>query len=337
MKKKLLAAALSLLTGPAASWAQGVRILDTPVQAMPTLRFQEIGSPEPVPNQLPLRTQDVPVPPRPVLRFQEIAPPETVAPYTGPVSFTHCPTGLPRIWGSSEYLLWWVKNQSLTAPLATTTSNPNLTDANGFNVAAGLGRAGTSVLLGPGGPAINYGALSGGRLTLGGWLDSAGTLGLEGRGFLMQNSSFRRTFSSNPDGTNVVALPFVDIAGVIGGGQNAVSESFPGTFRGDDTIISHSQLWGAEANGLFNVYRSPKLTIDLIGGFRYADLKEDLSIIGRSTNLLGVNAVPVAGGVGFLNNFFDGTVTSTDIFKARNQFYGSQVVRGPRGYSGRFL
>src|SRR4051812_38269334 len=60
----------------------------------------------------------------------------------------------PRIWGSAEYLLWWVKEQNLSSPLLTTTSNPNVVDAAGFNVAGGIGRAGTSVLVGDGGQGL---------------------------------------------------------------------------------------------------------------------------------------------------------------------------------------
>src|SRR5262245_61381795 len=68
------------------------------------------------------------------------------------------------IWGGAEYLLWWTKNNSLGTPIVSTTNNPNAT-VNGVNVAAGLGQAGTSVLIGDGGQGIDYGALSGGRFT----------------------------------------------------------------------------------------------------------------------------------------------------------------------------
>jgi hypothetical protein len=223
--------------------------------------------------------------------------------------------------------MWWVKGQTLS-PLVTTTTNPDVTDANGNNVAAGLGREGTIVLLGPGGSGIDYGVLSGGRLTIGGWLDNAGTVGLEGRGFLMQTGSFHRTFSSDVNGSPVIGLPIFDVSGLYGGGQNAIvasfpaSQSLPAIFRGGETVISHTRLLGAEANGICCFFRSDNLEIGLLGGFRFADLREDLSVIGQSSNILPSGA---GGGVAFLNNFYDGTVTSTDIFRARNQFYGGQI------------
>src|SRR5207302_1861350 len=118
-------------------------------------------------------------------------------------------------------------------------------------------------------------------------------------------SSFHRTDSSGPGGSPIIGLPITDVSGLFGGGQNAIVESFPGTFAGGDTVISHSRLWGAEANGIFNIRCTDTLSLDLIAGFRYLDLREDLSVIGQSSNLVPVAA---GGGVAFLNNFFDGTV-----------------------------
>ena len=97
---------------------------------------------------------------------------------------------------------------------------------------------------------------------------------------------------------------------------------FFGGFAGSDTVISHSQLWGTEVNGVFNVVRNNCWTVDLIAGFRYADLLEDISLIGESTNLVPVSSF---GGVAFLNNFYNGTVTSIDSWHTRSQFYGGQV------------
>jgi hypothetical protein len=225
-----------------------------------------------------------------------------------------------RIWGSAEYLLWWVKNNNLSSPLQNTTSNPNATDVNGNNVAAGLGRDGTSVLLGNGD--IRYGALSGMRLTVGSWLDTEGTFGIEARGFFLGQGRFRATRASGANGSPVIGVPIIDAAGLFGGGENAIVESFPGTFSGSSTVTSRSSLWGAEANAVINLRRNDRFTADLLVGFRYADLSDDINLSSRSSNILSFNN---GGGVFFLNNFFDGTVTSSDTFRTRNQFYGGQI------------
>src|SRR5207249_1470610 len=68
------------------------------------------------------------------------------------------------------------------------------------------------------------------------------------------------------------------------------------------------QLWGAEANGIFTMIRSPGLEWTVLGGFRYADLKEWLQIYKTTTDLI-----------------FDNVMTLNDSFRTRNQFYGGQV------------
>ena len=135
-----------------------------------------------------------------------------------------------QIWGSSEYLLWWVKSNPLSTPLVTTTNNPNLFDASGANVAAGVGRPGTSVLLG--GNDITYNAMSGAKFALGMWLDSENTVGVEGRGFFLGQSSFQRGFGSDTNGNPVVGIPVnnpfpinTPLLTVISVGENAVTES----------------------------------------------------------------------------------------------------------------
>lgn len=246
----------------------------------------------------------------------------------------------PELWVRTEGLLWWLRSHALSTPVVTASTVPDVIDANGNNVSAGLGRPGTSVLVGPGD--LGYGALSGGRLTIGGWLNRQGTLGLEAQGFLLETGSFRRSFASDATGNPVIGNPIIDSSGFVGGGENAIVASFPLTnktdqigFRGDQGVLSHSRLWGAEANAVLNSIRSNRYSLDFLVGFRYLNLAEDLSVLGNSTNL-----VPEAdeGGVAFLNDFFDGTVTSNDTFTTRNQFYGGQLgVRVEVPFGRRFV
>src|SRR5262249_54853952 len=49
----------------------------------------------------------------------------------------------PRIWGYTEYLLWWIKPGPLSTPLVTTSTDSPLTALSG-----NLGQAGTQVLWG---------------------------------------------------------------------------------------------------------------------------------------------------------------------------------------------
>lgn len=245
-------------------------------------------------------------------------------PFDG-LSVVQTPTWSAPLWGNAEYLVWWVKSQPLSTPLLTTTTNPDITDANGNNVAGGVGRDGTVVVVGPGDQAITYGAVQGVRLTVGGWLNAEGTVGLEVRGFWLEQASFSRIVTSGPDGAFRLNFPIVDASGLFGGGENAIAIATPiapADLVGSATVISHTRLWGAEANGVVNFDRNHVLNLDVLAGFRYAELSDDVTVIGQSTNITSFAA---GGGVPFLNGFFDGTITSSDFFKSRNQFYGGQV------------
>lgn len=131
--------------------------------------------------------------------------------------------------------------------------------------------------LAAGGGTIDPGAFdynspfSGGELRARFWLDNTQTGSLEVGGFILGQRS-DTVVSSAAAGT---------------GGVLASADSF---------------LWGADANLVVNTL-SP---VDLIGGVRYLDLKEDLNI----TNETNVN--------GTINGNFDH-------FYARNEFYGGQI------------
>ena len=81
-----------------------------------------------------------------------------------------------------------------------------------------------------------------------------------------------------------------------------------GPYLGNINIALSSQLWGAELNGYYNLFRHSHWTLDLLGGFRYLNLQESMNINATSTDqTLGI--------VRMYN----------DNFQASNQFYGGQV------------
>jgi len=188
-------------------------------------------------------------------------------------------------------MLFWVKNGPLATPLVTTTTPAGLLLPTG----GGLGVPGTTVLYNS---TQDYGALSGGRLTVGGWLDDRDTIGLNARGFLLQQGTQRATFLSNGSATspplfvpvNILAVPTVPAAFV---GQNGIPIALPFTpgvtlgGAGSISIVSQSQLWGAEANGLVNLFRNGGLTVNALAGFRYVDLDENLTL-STTTNSFNV-------------------------------------------------
>jgi hypothetical protein len=204
----------------------------------------------------------------------------------------------PRFYLSGEYLLWWLKQDKVPV-LATTSSNPF---DNGE-----LGKPTTQVLFGGGG--LDGSGRSGMRFTAGWWLDDTSQdAAIEVRGFYLspRGTSFFADSSQFP----VIARPFFNIN---------MQEEFaqltatPGEETGNISIYNDSKLFGSEINGRYNICTGCDYRFDFLGGFRYVDLEESLSI--TENTLLSTTAPEFPG---------DRTTTN-DFFSTRNQFYGGQV------------
>jgi hypothetical protein len=226
-----------------------------------------------------------------------------------------------RLWCSAEFLLWWIK-QGQVPPLATVGTLDSL---------GALG-PGTATLFGGD---LNYGERLGGRFTIGYWLDACQTRGIEASYFYLGGPSDNFSFSSTdlPDSL-VLARPFFN---VITGLEDSQLISFPDITSGNIRISSNSQLQGAEFNFVCNrccccndccqtdscqanscqtdcCYRSGR-RVDLIAGFRYLGLNEDLHITENLTTL-PTAPLPFVPGA---------TITVADVFGTRSNFYGGQI------------
>ncbi|HUG92708.1 MAG TPA: BBP7 family outer membrane beta-barrel protein [Planctomycetaceae bacterium] len=236
-----------------------------------------------------------------------------------------------RFWGSAE-LLWWSIKPGHTPPLVTLGTETSL---------GALGPE-TTVLFGGD---LDYDSGLGGRFTAGYWLDACQTKGLEAS-YLFLNSPMDdfSAFNSGAPGSGVLARPFFN---VVNGLQESQLASFPGIFSGRVGVSSDSQLQGAELNGICNLCRSniccydtcchstscgqtdccgtnccdpSGYSLDLIGGFRYLNLNEDLEITELLTFLPTAPNPPFTPGA---------TILISDRFDTRNSFYGAQI--GARG------
>jgi len=158
---------------------------------------------------------------------------------------------------------------------------------------------------------IDYGAMSGGRVAMGYWLDNNRTFGIEGNAFMLERKVTGLAVSSNDGGFPLLAMPTQNP----NGSQNAFYISAPAgnaigvpPFKGRIDISSSTQLWGAEANTALNLWRGSGLSVDALAGFRYLDLQEDLQD-RVFTTFIGI----------------DSSVQGFDRFNTRDQFYGGQV------------
>jgi len=229
-----------------------------------------------------------------------------------------------QFWLRGEYLLWWVKGSQL--PPLVTTGIPGATPLPGA-----LGQTGTAVIYG--GSDADNAPRSGGRFTAGYWCDPCNLIGVEGSYFFLCSRTTQFDVAANSAlGSPFIARPFFD---VLSGGPNAQLVAFPalaggttllgagglGLASGDIHVDTYSRLQGAEFNALCGLCSGCNYRVLALGGFRYLQLEEGLTV----TENTRVNAALPAGAP-----FFGGsTISMTDRFDTRNNFYGGQVgVRG---------
>ena len=207
-----------------------------------------------------------------------------------------------RFWAESEYLLWWIKAAPVPTPLVATGPITG-------NLAPILGQPGYQTLLG--GSDVDLGSRSGGRFTLGGWVDSERSIGLEATYFfLCSHATEQGVASSGLPGSAFLALPFFDVTTL---DESSTRIALPGGFSGIATLANSMRMQGWEATGVFNLARSDRGRLELIGGFRYWNLDEELEFATNSVTVIGPADV-------FQTN---------DEFATNNHFYGGQIgVRG---------
>ena len=227
-----------------------------------------------------------------------------------------------RLWVEAEYLLWWIKGAALP-PLVT--ASPSSTPATQAGV---LGAPSTAILFG--GNSVNDDVRSGGRFTLGGWLNDCQTLGVEGDFFLL--SSQGTGFAASSTGSPILARPFFNTTT---GQPDAQLVSFPGLLAGSVSANSASTgLQGADALLRANLCRGCNYQLDVVGGYRYLRLSDHLGVDENLVSTSAANPNLVPQGTSFI---------LADRFDSRNEFHGFELGlkgnlrRGPWVLQGRAL
>ncbi len=226
-----------------------------------------------------------------------------------------------RVWVGAEYLLWWVKDARLPSLVTTGSAVPTQIPPPG--ALGGLGTVGLFA-----GEGVDRDPFSGGRFTAGYWLDCGQTKGIEASYFFLGSRS--KDFTSNSSGapgSRVLARPFFDVSS---GLPNAELIAFPGLASGTDAVHSTTRLQGPEAKLISNICCScgdcgdcdgpaRSYRVDLIGGFRYLDLREGLGVV-ENTQILPASPL-----------FAPADIRAFDQIDTRNQFYGGAARRPSRG------
>src|SRR5205085_11217839 len=123
-----------------------------------------------------------------------------------------------------------------------------------------LGQPSTQVLYG--GRNIDYGAISGYRLSFGSWLNWDRTIGLDSRWIFLENKAVTAVARSSVAGDPTLAIPVFDPrpsgsllfgdqpAGAALPGEAGLFITAPGNFAGGIRVTSSTRLWGTELNTL---------------------------------------------------------------------------------------
>ena len=206
------------------------------------------------------------------------------------------PCVAPFLWGRAEYLLWWTRGME-APPLATTSSAA-------MNQAGVLGQPGTTILFG--GEGLNDEARSGGRFTLGAWLDPWRRQGLEVAYVLLGAEA--SSFSASNDDLSILARPFFNVETNV---QDARRIVFPGNVSGNLDIQTETDFQAFEALYRVSPCNAPCRHVNFVLGYRFAELEDGVRIHEFTEALAG----PLVGT----------TFDLIDDFNTRNTFHGGEL------------
>lgn len=251
----------------------------------------------------------------------------------------------PRWWADFEYLLWFTRGQQVGFPLVTSSA-----PADGGL----LGASSTAIL--SGNRDLGYGAISGGRLTLGFFGDADRRFGFQIQSFFTEHAPNNQKFGdlSNTAGIPTLARPFIDVTGA----PSAVVLSGPNFGAALVRVRTDTQTIGVEPVGLWNIYRSEPgcnrvWSLDFMAGYKFLQLRENL-IINSFTQLDPQIALPAfaAGPFGQIGQTtalipalapLGGTIVGgpavvqvRDQFRATNRFNGAVIGFRTEGRYGMF-
>jgi len=215
----------------------------------------------------------------------------------------------PRFWTSTEFLLWLVPRGPLPLPLLTTGPAQN------FPPPGVLDDPNTDILIGA--DQLKYGNYPGGRLTMGCWLTRSELIALEANAFWAGSNGINRTLPPSIAESGVLARPFIN---ALDGTTAVALISFPEVFDGLLHIYSDSRMYGGEVNLIGKFIRREHWNMDVIAGYRYFELAENLEVANEAFTLQD-------DVVAFLNELLPSgsTVNFSDKFATENRFQGAQL------------
>ena len=218
-----------------------------------------------------VRSPVLPLPPGRVASPQGPAANPLSANIPPPIRDLDGPTvGAPAAyWGEFEWLLWATTGEHLP-PLATVTPSA-------------AGSAGVAI----GDTRLGGGDRSGFRTRAGLWLSDHQTIGIEAEFYFVGQVS--HDLAAGPSSTDTITRPFVNATT---GSPGAFVVSAPGVASGSVTGTLTSFVYGAGIHGLLNLDSSTNGRVDLIIGYRFLDLTDQLTLNTSSVGLTNQPGLP---------------------------------------------
>ncbi|MFZ1937109.1 MAG: BBP7 family outer membrane beta-barrel protein [Thermoguttaceae bacterium] len=200
-----------------------------------------------------------------------------------------------------EYLGWWTKSSPMPA---LATSSPVGTPRDQAGV---IGQPGTQILFSA--DDGDQGTHSGVRLGLGYWFTPCRESGLDLNYTLLGNkaTTFAATDTTNP----ILARPFFDVSTAA---QNSLIIAYPNEQTGSLNISDASELDSVEVLFRRGLLRQSNRELDLLIGYRYGRLDENIAIDQASNYLVTVGGIPAGT-----------AITASDLFATSNEFNGGEI------------
>ncbi len=215
----------------------------------------------------------------------------------------------PDCWfGGVELMLMFRKGDRLP-PLVTTSTNADPNDPDAADVAGELGQPSTQIVVGN--DTFFKDMTAGGRFTLGTWLDNRQCRSLVLRGWFAGEETYG--FQANQDSLPVIARPFFNVSDGQPPAQDALLIAFPERASGAINVAASSDVYGADLQVRQFWYCKYGATVDLLYGYQYMRMSEDLSIASTSTSL-DDDFAPLGS-----------VISVSDAFDVDNTFHGGQI------------
>jgi hypothetical protein len=201
------------------------------------------------------------------------------------------------IYADAQYLLWWLRGGNAVPPLVgrLPVGLANLSPAD---------LPPSAIVPAFGGDRFDFRGFSGGRFTAGVWLDPGQCNAIEGDFLFLSRRTIHFAGQALPGNDSIFGPIFFDATN---GRETIIFPTDPAHATERALADAAESLWGYEVNWRGRVAFFSCSPLDIFAGYRYLNFDDKIAV-NTATDFAGF-----------------GTLSQSDGFAARNQFFGGQV------------